>query len=289
MTAEKRKLIINADDFGSAEEANTAIAELYTAGKITSTSLLAVGAHFDHAAELAAKHGIQVGVHWALNSDYQNELWRPVLGENVKSLTDEDGNFYCAVKQLAKHAKSKEVTAECRAQVEKIIAAGIQIDHADSHCGTLYGIIGRLFYFNAFKLCAEYDLPFRLPSRPDFLKMYLGDKPIPAPIRAVFRMVLSPAKRRGVKLIDHMAANTLDANEIESYRAYEERCLAQIRAMPVGVSEFFAHPAYDCPRLNKKGQWKVRLYDLEFLHSEALRQTILDEGIELVSYGILKE
>lgn len=60
-----RHLIINADDFGSTEGVNEAIAECHRAGTVTSTSLMVTGKAVANAIELARElPALSVGLHW---------------------------------------------------------------------------------------------------------------------------------------------------------------------------------------------------------------------------------
>jgi predicted glycoside hydrolase/deacetylase ChbG (UPF0249 family) len=60
-----RHLIVNADDFGSTEGINRAIADCHRAGTVTSASLMATGKAAPHAAALARElPGLSVGLHW---------------------------------------------------------------------------------------------------------------------------------------------------------------------------------------------------------------------------------
>lgn len=60
-----RHLIVNADDFGSTEGIDRAIAHCHRAGVVTSASLMAVGPAAAHAARLARElPRLSVGLHW---------------------------------------------------------------------------------------------------------------------------------------------------------------------------------------------------------------------------------
>jgi predicted glycoside hydrolase/deacetylase ChbG (UPF0249 family) len=60
-----RHLIINADDFGSTEGVNEAIADCHRAGTVTSASLMVFGKAAGHAVELARElPALSLGLHW---------------------------------------------------------------------------------------------------------------------------------------------------------------------------------------------------------------------------------
>ncbi len=147
-------LIINADDFGHNKEQNKAIKELLENRLITSTSLMAVASEAMDAADFSRDISFPVGVHITLNSDgkdlYQSLTGAPSLGK--------DGLWYES-KNLTFKAKREDVRKELEAQYQYIVGKGARVDHADSHCGTVYGINGRRFFLDAFDFCSEHKLP----------------------------------------------------------------------------------------------------------------------------------
>lgn len=282
----EKYLIINADDFGVCSETNIAIIELYKNKLITSTSLIASGEGVDEALEGAKANDIKVGVHFAFNSDYPNHLWKSVSEKiAVQSLVDEEGYFYNDVNLFNKSALPRELDIEMLSQYKLITDSGVKVDHADSHSGTLYGINMRLFFINAFRFCKKYNLPFRFPKAPDFLGDFFGGK-VPAIVKAAHKIVLSISKHYKVRLIDDMISNPYKLEDIPSYKALEDYYVDKIKNIKEGVTELFLHPSYDAPHLNS-GQWKKRIYELEFLNSENFKNAISESGVMLCSYDIL--
>lgn len=278
-----RKLIINADDFGFCEETNRAVKELFTDKKITSTSLLAGTPYTDDALKIAKELQIDVGAHLTLNSDFQDFPW--VSLSWADSLKDENGCLFADTAIIAKQARGKDVTAECRAQIKKITDSGVKIDHLDNHCGTMYGINKRLFFLNAFALSKKYGVPFRFPKSGRFLDgFFKGNAPFL--IKALHKGIVGVSKVMGAKLIDDMITNPYGIDEIKSYKALEDYYLDAVTNIKDGVTEMFLHPSYDCPRFSKlTKEWKKREYELEFLYSPKLAERINNEGIELISYS----
>lgn len=282
----KKFLIINADDFGVCPETNRAIAELYKEKLITSTSLIASGGAFEDAVEKAKLHNMKVGVHFAFNSDYADNLWKAISSyEQITSLVNSDGFFHNDVNLFNKKAISKELDIEMQNQLDIIRENGVEIDHADSHCGTLYGINGRLFFINAFRFCKKNNLPFRFPKNGEFLKDYFP-KNVPAFIKFAHKTVVFISKLYGVKLIDDMISNPYKLKDIPNYQALEDYYADKIRNLKDGVTELFLHPSYDAAYLNNE-DWKKRVYELEFLHSQSFQTALNDSGAKICSYEIL--
>src|SRR5579863_8807822 len=116
------RLIVNADDFGYTRSVNEGIIEAHRDGILTATTLMANGAAFEHAVE-HARHNptLDVGCHLVL-----------VEGQSVldpaRALPTSLGDMVGAV--MRGRLSPYE---ELRAQVEKIVAAGIRPTHLDAH------------------------------------------------------------------------------------------------------------------------------------------------------------
>jgi chitin disaccharide deacetylase len=127
-------LIINADDFGYSSIVNRAILASMERGLVTSTSMMANMPGFDHAIRLAAIHNKlagRIGVH--LNLTEGRSLSEPIRG--CRLFCNAQGEFVykrTPVFFLSKKQKTAVYT-ELRAQVERILDAGIEPTHLDSH------------------------------------------------------------------------------------------------------------------------------------------------------------
>jgi len=278
----EKYLIIGADDFGICPSANKAIIDLYEQGRISSTNIIAGAPYAKEAIEYAKASGIPTGVHLTLNSDAIEHPWQALAG--VSSITDDKRNLLTDTNVFAKAAKSKDVTAECKAQVDLLLGSGVPIDHIDNHSATLYGINKRLFFINAFTLCRKYNLPFRFPKRLDFLSFYFP-KGIPWFIKAVFATIVGIARLMRVGLVDHIVSNPYPIAEIKDYQALCDFYLQELDKLPYGITEMFLHPAYSCPIFSPlTKEWKKREWEAEFLASGSLQQAIAEKGIKVISY-----
>src|SRR5262249_34836467 len=129
-----KSLIVNADDLGWSEGVNRGIAEAHRRGIVTSASLLANGAAFVLAVELArTAPALGVGVHLNL-SDGAPMAER----ETVTSLLNDEGEFAGGPESLLLRMARRgldlgEVEREWEAQIGKIREAGIEPTHLDGH------------------------------------------------------------------------------------------------------------------------------------------------------------
>lgn len=146
-------LIVNADDFGYCPAVNKGVIESYQQGIVTSATIMVGMPGFDQAIELAkANPGMGLGVHLTLTC-------RKPIRNDVPSLVDEHGDFH----KITFYEKDfsvdlDEVYQEWKAQINKVIASGIQPDHLDSH-HHVHTIKGITQVFD--QLAKEYQLPVR--------------------------------------------------------------------------------------------------------------------------------
>ena len=100
------------------------------------------------------------GVHITLNSEWDGFRYGPVLGRSaVPSLVDSAGYFWPSIAAFFQHATVADAEAEGRAQIQRAIAAGIDVSHVDMHMHVL-GLDAR--FFDAYlDLAKEFDLPVR--------------------------------------------------------------------------------------------------------------------------------
>ena len=106
-------LIVNADDFGFTRDVNRGIVHGHRQGILTATTLMATGAAFDHAVELARENPeLDVGVHLVL--------------------VDGPG-FPATLPRLLVSLSRIHIYDEFARQVGKILDAGLHPTHLDTH------------------------------------------------------------------------------------------------------------------------------------------------------------
>lgn len=275
----KKYLIINADDFGYNKQQNEAVMHLLSEGLITSTSVMAVA---PEAAECNRLDGnaYSVGVHLTINSDSSDSPWKSLTGG--ESLGGKIG-LPSDSKKLTFGAKRKDVCAELEAQLGYLLSKGVSVDHADNHCGTLYGINGRRFYLDAFDFCAAHNLPFRFPKTPGFAERQIGRR-LPSPALKILNTVVKKGEEKGVKMLDDLVSNPWSIERIQSYENLREYYLNAVDNCIDGVTEMFLHPAL--PIDETVCQWTKRVYEYELLKSGDILQRAYEKNIEIVSWKV---
>jgi predicted glycoside hydrolase/deacetylase ChbG (UPF0249 family) len=280
----ERYLIINADDFGICDSVDRAIVRLLEEKRLTSTCIMCTAPLAVKAISIASERRLPAGVHWTLNSDWDADRWHTVTpADMVPSINDAKGLLH-DTKALAKQAKSREITTELEAQVKLMADGGCMPDHADSHCGTLYGTNGRMFFINAYRVCRKYNMPFRMPKRNGFLNDQFGGC-TPRYIRAFHAVITSMASAMGVDLLDDLITNPWPVRKIPSYEALRDFYLSRIAVMGEGITEMFLHPSYPDPgKSAMTEEWTKREMEMKFLLSDDLFTLADKEGIKLVSW-----
>jgi len=186
------------------------------------------------------------------------------------SLTDGHGNFHGDVQSLYAHARLDEVEVETRAQIERALAAGIDVTHLDSHMGTLQLDVN---YHDLYvRIAAEYRLPIRMATRAWMRSMGMGQ-------------ILDQAEALGVLAPDHFWYG--GPSSPEATPAYWTDVL---RALQPGVSELYVHAAVDEPEMRAiSDAWAQRAADYRFFTAPSTRSRLQDLGITLIGYRSLRE
>jgi predicted glycoside hydrolase/deacetylase ChbG (UPF0249 family) len=141
--AKPARLIIRGDDMGCSHSANLALIRAFTEGIQRTIEVIVPGPWFPEAVRLLEQHpGVDVGIHLAITSEWDNVKWRPL--SQCPSLVDEDGYFWPMVNRNPNYPgraiadnpwKLEEVEREFRAQVELGLKRIPRISHVSGHMG----------------------------------------------------------------------------------------------------------------------------------------------------------
>jgi chitin disaccharide deacetylase len=248
-------LVVNADDFGFTPDVNDGILEAHRNGILTATTLMAGGAAFEHAVELARLNpSLDVGCHLTL------------IGGN--SLLPPHNLLPVSVPQLVKSVVCRQIVVydEFLAQVRRILDSGVSLTHLDTHKHTLM-----------------------LPSVATAVARVSKEFHIPWVRRPLAVPVLGPLlsirlARHGCRMTDHFLGYRLTG------RLDCEALVALIRRLPEGSSELMCHPGFLRGELRaaRTRLKESRQRELEALTSPAARQALEETGVRLVNYPSLR-
>ncbi|MDX2161896.1 MAG: ChbG/HpnK family deacetylase [bacterium] len=270
-------LIVNADDFGLTEGTNRAIVDAHQRGLVTSTSLLANGQAFDHAIALArAAPSLKVGVHLTLTegAPVGDRAWLP------------GGQFPLSNQPYARALlrgtlPRAAIRAEFHAQVEKVIAAGVQPTHIDGH--KYIHLLPEVAVLAA-EVAHAFAVPvMRIPAPADPFQ------PVPRlaglfALAAMGRLARRAARHHGLAFSDRMIGFMATGHLTHQRLAH---LLAQPRP---GVTELVCHPAYPTPDLEKLRAAGYRwIGEYDFAHETAAvsDRSCLPPGWTLANFGLL--
>ena len=256
-------VIISCDDLGSCHGATVGVYQALRDGIATCASIMVPAPWAQFAA--AEYKGEDIGVHLTLNAEHPIYRWGPLT--HAPTLLSGEGGFPRSVDDLWEHADSTEVLRECRAQIERALAWGIDVTHLAPH---LTSITLRPEFFDVYlELAYEFKLPIRLPST-------ITPEVAGFPFRAL-------AAEEGVVFPDHFD---------HDWRAgSRDRVLDAIRQLQPGVTEIHVQPAIDTPEVRALGDVAVGwIDDLALVTSdEVLRQAVTDSGAILIGYRELRD
>ncbi len=233
---------------------NDGILEAHRTGILTSTTLMACAPAFEHAAQLARENPtLDVGCHLVLIGGVSLLPPHDRLPASIGGL------------MRAVAAGRLRLHEELRAQVRRILDAGLTPSHLDTHKHSqmlppVAQAVGRL--------AREFNI--RWVRRPMAVPV-LG---------AGLRWIL---RRQGCRMTDHFAGyrltGLLDTPSLASL----------IRSLPEGTTELMCHPGYLREELRAAPTRLKESREREFraLVSPEARQAVLEAGVQLTNYRAL--
>ncbi|CAB4598149.1 unannotated protein [freshwater metagenome] len=261
-TDDARLVILSCDDLGSCHAATEGVYQAIRNGVATCASIMMPAPWARYAAEMYK--GEDIGVHLTLNAEHPLYRWGPLT--HAPTLLSGEGGFPRSVDDLWEHADSSEVLRECRAQIERALAWGIDVTHLAPH---LTSITLRPEFFDVYlELAFEFKLPIRLPST-------ITPEAAGFPFRQL-------ASDEGIVFPDHFNHDWRTGSR--------ERVLSALATLQPGVTEIHVQPAIDTPEVRALGEvadgW---IDDLALAVSSELRDAVTASGAVLVGYRELRD
>ena len=288
----KRKLIVNADDFGYTSGINAAIDRCANGGLLRSATIMASGSAFEDAVGIAKRNAnLRIGVHLVLT-----ELKAVASVSEIHGLVDQQGFLPPTPGALWNgilrgKINSQAIFLELNEQVSKVLDHGIPVSHLDSHKHV--HILPEVAEVVC-EIACHYSIPWirspfdRTPGwllfagvgqkdRGVFCKQHLS-----ARLMAGFRpFFLRRIRRFGIGTADYFFGVSLTGIWTEMSAA------SLIKRLPPGLTEWMVHPG-DCDSELRKRQTRLveqRENERDMLVSPVLKKYIAENDIELKYYG----
>jgi len=279
-----RVVIFHMDDIGMCHSSYAAYLELIEFGLISSAATMVPCGWFPATAvfcqENQSTKPIDMGVHATLTSEWSNYRWGPVAPITSESgLLDDEGYFYRDTASMQQHAQVESVQQELTAQVERALAAGIDVTHIDSHMGSIFH---PQFLPTYLQVAQSYQLPALL-LRPETTKEFMHDFGQEAADFALKQ--LQALEDANFPLLDRLVGMPLDRHENRIEDA--KHILGEL---PAGVHYFLSHPSLDTPELRAIApDWRSRVGDYELFMSETWRKEVERSGVKVVGWRELRD
>ncbi|HXG63554.1 MAG TPA: polysaccharide deacetylase family protein [Blastocatellia bacterium] len=266
-------LIVNGDDVGMSHAANAATIDAMERGLMTSGTIMVPCPWFPEIAAYAQAHPqADFGLHLTHTSEWKKYKWGPVASKSeVPGLVDPQGYLWPDIMSVYKNSTPEQAYIEARAQIQKALAAGIDVTHLDSHMGALQYNDN---YFQVYRrLAKEFDLPLRMGSQEVLAAAGGGHQ-------------RGQLDNDGIVYPDHLIHDGRKPGE--SVTDYWKRVLTDLKP---GVTELYIHAALPGEEMKEiTNSWQERATEYELFTKDPEIRRILDsQGVKRIGYRPLRE
>ena len=273
--ATDKLLIVNGDDVGMCHAANLGTIECLEKGAMRSATMMVPCPWFLEIAQYAKAHPEKdFGIHLCHTSEWKKYRWGPVADrEKVAGLCDPLGYLWPEVPEVYAHATPEQALIEARAQIQRALAAGVDVTHLDSHMGTLQYDPR---YLEAYvRLGVEFDLPLRMASQETMSRH--GHPELRDQIAA-----------KGIVFTDYFIQDELKDEQTKGVKPF---WMGIVKDLKPGVTELYIHAAQAGDELKAiTGSWRTRSEQYElFAHDEDMKQLLKEQKVILIGYRPLRE
>jgi predicted glycoside hydrolase/deacetylase ChbG (UPF0249 family) len=279
-----RVVIFHADDLGMCHAVNQGFADVVERGAVCTGSVMVPCPWFPEVAAFARQHAAEVdlGVHLTLTCEWDVYRWGPLSTRDPASgLLDEEGYLWRDVPSLHGHMQLWAVEAELRSQMERALAAGVDVTHVDSHMGALLHPDLVPIYI---ALATEHRIPALIPRLSAEEMVQMGVSPEAA---ARLEGWLAAVERSGtLPLVDHVVNMYVmpRGKRLEEYAQV-------IRGLPSGLTHLAYHPSRPGSEIEGiiGGQWPIRVSDWEVFAGEEVPRLLQEHGVRVLTYRALRD
>jgi hypothetical protein len=258
-----------------------AFAEMVDFGLISSGAVMVPCPWFLEAAAFAKNHpAADLGVHLTLTSEWATYRWGPISTRNPESgLMDDQGFFHKSSEAVWAHADPEAAVAELDLQIQRAFEAGMTLTHIDTHMGS---VAHPKLIPGYVQMAIKYSLPPMIP-RMSAAELTASEDLDEATAQMVSGMIRK-LEEMGIPLLDYLSG--LELVDATDRLGQAKKALSELKP---GLTHFIIHPSKDTPELRRiTTSWDCRVADYETFTSEAMRDFIKNEGIQVIGYWDLK-
>lgn len=281
-SSDDRVVIIHTDDIGMCQASVDAFIEMVAFGLISSGAVMVPCPWFPDAAAFSKAHPeADLGVHLTLTSEWDTYRWGPVSTRDPQSgLMDEQGFFHKSSEAVWEHADPDAAAFELDLQVKRALGAGMSLTHIDTHMGS----VAHPKLIPAYvKLATKYGLPLMIPRMS--AEQAMAEQGLDEATAQMIAQMIAKLEEMGLPLLDHLSGLSLADAENRFDQAKNA-----LKVLEPGLTHFIIHPSKDTPELRRiTASWDCRVADYETFTSEAMRDFIKTEGIQVIGYRSLKD
>jgi len=257
----ERALILTADDFGRNRATNLGVIKGIEDGLVSCVALMPVGSEVGQAYEYISRHPeLDVGVHLVLARDNIEPPWQPILSPaDVSTLVDENGCFHSSIWHVLLKGDRQEIEKEFEAQIEEVIARGIDPTFLSFHKG-FFQMHDPKTFGPVLRLARKYDMPVRRQA-------VFHDRTI---------------TESGILTTDKLVY------DFGSYPNHEKRkkFLSTIDWLPRGMTELVLHLAVEG---EDEEHVRSRTVELKVITDPAVKEHLEKKGVRLVGFRHLRD
>lgn len=268
----RRRLIVNADDFGRSHSINQAVIRAHQEGILTTASLMVNEPACPEAVALAKENpSLGVGLHLSLLCGHS-----ALPRQRIPGLVDSQNEFTnnpsgAGFRYFFKRRLRPELRAEIEAQFQKFRDTGLSMDHVNGHLHLhLHPVVFPMLASEVNKLG---PLGMRLTRDPFWLNLKLASGNLL--YRASHALIFSALSARARPVMRRYGFKHTRRvfGLLQNARVNEEYVSRLLERLPAGDSELYSHPSLD--------EFKE---EFAALISPNVRRQVKALGIELIRY-----
>ncbi len=268
----RKRLIVNADDFGRSASINAAVIRAHQEGILTTASLMVNGSAFNEAVELAhANPKLGVGLHLSLVCGRSSLKPTEIPGLIDNRYQFSNNPVAAGFRYFANPGLRAQLRHEIRAQFQKFQITKLKLDHVNGHLNMhLHPTVFSILRHHAMDLGIR---RMRVTRDRFWLNAGIaGGEWLYRISHAVIFNLLAAQARPGLRRQDIRHTQHV-FGLLQNGRVHEDYVAKLLPRLPAGDSELYCHPSLD--------EFK---HEYEALVSPRVRELVAQQGIDLIRY-----